>query len=83
MTPGFVGFRAEMLRRINLDEIRSEGCAVLMEMKFTLQRSATIFDEFPIIFSEREFRQIEGQPQILLKACALPSKALVKRVRSA
>jgi hypothetical protein len=30
MTAGFVGYRTEVLRQINLDEIRSEGYAFLM-----------------------------------------------------
>jgi len=36
MTAGFVGYRTDVLRKINLDDIRSEGYAFLMEMKFTL-----------------------------------------------
>ena len=38
MTAGFVGYRTDVLRKINLDDIRSEGYAFLMEMKFTLHR---------------------------------------------
>ena len=34
MTAGFVGYQANTLRQINLDEIGSEWYAFLMEMKF-------------------------------------------------
>jgi dolichol-phosphate mannosyltransferase len=35
MNAGFVGYQADVLRRINLGDIRSEGYAFLMEMKFS------------------------------------------------
>ena len=50
MTAGFVGYQANTLRQINLDEIGSEGYAFLMEMKFELHRHGARA-EFPIILS--------------------------------
>ena len=38
---------------IDLTQIRSEGYAFLMEMKFNLHRRGAKFHEFPIIFTER------------------------------
>jgi len=83
MTAGFVGYRAEVLRQINLDEIRSEGYAFLMEMKFTLHRSGATFCEFPIIFSERESGKSKFSRKILFEGMRFPLKALAKRISGA
>jgi hypothetical protein len=45
-TSGFVGYRATMLRLLDLDAIRSDGFAFLMEVKFEFRR----LGEFPIVF---------------------------------
>ncbi len=83
MTAGFVGYRADVLRKINLDDIRSEGYAFLMEMKFTLHRSGTSFCEFPIIFSERESGHSKFSRKILYEGMRFPLKALRKRLGGA
>jgi len=80
MTAGFVGYRTEVLCRINLDEIRSEGYAFLMEMKFTLHRAGTTFAEFPIIFSERESGKSKFSRKILYEGMRFPLKAMGKRI---
>ena len=80
MTAGFVGYRAEVLRQIDLDHIRSEGYAFLMEMKFNLHRRGTRFCEFPIIFFEREAGKSKFSRKILYEGMRFPLKALGKRV---
>ncbi len=80
MTAGFVGYRAEVLRKIDLDAIRSEGYAFLMEMKFNLHRSGTTFCEFPIIFCEREAGKSKFSRKILFEGVRFPLKALGKRI---
>ncbi len=80
MTAGFVGYQTDVLRKINLDEIRSEGYAFLMEMKFNLHRSGTSFCEFPIIFSERESGNSKFDQKILLEGVRFPLKAFVRRI---
>jgi glycosyltransferase involved in cell wall biosynthesis len=81
MTAGFVGYRAEALRRIDLDSIRSEGYAFLMEMKFKLHRQGTSFREFPIIFQEREAGKSKFSRKILYEGMRFPLRALGKRMR--
>ena len=81
MTAGFVGYRAEVLHRIDLNHIRSEGYAFLMEMKFTLHRSGTTFREFPIIFCEREQGKSKFSRKILYEGIRFPLKAMSKRLR--
>jgi dolichol-phosphate mannosyltransferase len=83
MTAGFVGYRAEVLRKIDLDNLRSEGYAFLMEMKFNLHRTGTHFCEFPIIFQERESGKSKFSRKILLEGIRFPLKAFAKRMGAA
>jgi dolichol-phosphate mannosyltransferase len=80
MTAGFVGYRAVVLRKIDLDSIRSEGYAFLMEMKFNLHRKGTSFREFPIIFHEREAGKSKFNRKILYEGMRFPLHALKKRI---
>jgi len=80
MTAGFVGYRTEVLRKIDLDSIRSEGYAFLMEMKFNLHRSGARFCEFPIIFYEREAGKSKFSRKILFEGMRFPLRALKRRI---
>lgn len=80
MTAGFVGYQTDVLSRIDLDSIRSEGYAFLMEMKFNLYRSGTTFCEFPIIFNEREAGASKFNRKILYEGMRFPLRALGKRM---
>ncbi len=83
LTAEFAGYRTEVLREIDLDHIRPEGYAFLMEMKFNLHRSGTTFCEFPIIFSEHESGKSKFSRKILYEGMRFPLKALGKRVSGA
>jgi dolichol-phosphate mannosyltransferase len=80
MTAGFVGYQTNVLRKIDLDAIGSEGYAFLMEMKFNLHRSGTRFREFPIVFCEREAGHSKFNRKILIEGIKFPLKALGKRI---
>jgi glycosyltransferase involved in cell wall biosynthesis len=80
MTAGFVGYQTDILRRIDLDSIRSEGYAFLMEIKFNLHRHGATFCEFPIVFYEREAGKSKFSRKILFEGMRFPLKALEKRV---
>jgi dolichol-phosphate mannosyltransferase len=80
MTAGFVGYRVDVLRKIDLDAIRSEGYAFLMEMKFSLHRQGTSFREFPIIFHEREAGKSKFSRKILYEGMRFPLRAFGKRL---
>jgi len=80
MTAGFVGYRVEALRKIDLDSIRSEGYAFLMEMKFNLHRRGTHFREFPIVFYEREAGKSKFSRKILYEGMRFPLRALSHRI---
>lgn len=52
-TAGFVGYRAEVLRRINLDKVRMVGYGFQIEMKYTAWRLGFTIVEESIIFVDR------------------------------
>jgi glycosyltransferase involved in cell wall biosynthesis len=80
MTAGFVGYQADILRRIDLDSVGSEGYAFLMEMKFKLHRQGARFAEFPIIFAERESGKSKFSRKIMFEGVRFPIRAMLKRV---
>ena len=80
MTAGFVGYRTEILRKVDLDSIQSEGYAFLMEMKFNLHRNGARFCEFPIIFYEREAGKSKFSRKILFEGMRFPLKAFGRRI---
>lgn len=52
-TAGFVCYRAEVLKTIELDKIRFVGYAFQIEMKFTAWKFGFNIIEVPIIFTDR------------------------------
>jgi dolichol-phosphate mannosyltransferase len=80
MTAGFVGYRAEVLRRLNLAGIESEGYAFLMEMKFNLHLIGARFGEFPIVFVEREAGKSKFSRRIMIEGMKFPLRAFCRRI---
>ena len=80
MTAGFVGYQTAILRKIDLSQIRSEGYAFLMEMKFNLNRRGATFHELPIIFTERESGKSKFSRKIMLEGVRFPVKAMMTRM---
>jgi dolichol-phosphate mannosyltransferase len=54
-TSGFQCFRREVLERIDVGRLRSNGYAFLVELKFLAQRLGFRLGEVPIIFVDRRF----------------------------
>ena len=52
-TAGFVCYKSEVLKAINLDKIRFRGYAFQIEMKFTALKHGFSIVEVPIIFTDR------------------------------
>jgi glycosyltransferase involved in cell wall biosynthesis len=80
MTSGFVGYQAAILRKIDLAQIRSEGYAFLMEMKFNLYRNGAQFHEFPIVFAEREAGKSKFSRKVMIEGVRFPLKAMTVRL---
>lgn len=61
MTAGFMCFRADLLRKIDMSHLRASGYAFLMELKYTaVRRLHARVVEVPIIFKTRR----EGESKI-------------------
>lgn len=73
-TSGFNSYRVSALKKINFDEIRSEGYAFLVELKYQLFRAGCRFSEHPIIFSERREGQSKMSSKIIWESVLLPWK---------
>jgi len=71
-TTGFNAYRADILRKINLDEINSDGYAFLVELKFRLIKAGCGVVEYPILFSERREGQSKMSSKIIWEAVWLP-----------
>lgn len=53
-TAGFVGYRAEVLRTIDLDQVRMKGYGFQIEMKYTAWRLGFSVREVSIVFRDRQ-----------------------------
>lgn len=68
MTGGFNGYRAEVLKSINLDKIDSNGYAFQIELKFRAYVKGFKIKEIPIVFKEREKGSSKMNKNIILEA---------------
>ena len=67
-TSGFRTFSSEILRRIDLDSIRSEGYTFQIEMVRAARKVGAQIIEVPITFREREFGKSKISRAIVLEA---------------
>ena len=74
VTSGFNAYRANSLKKINLNEINSNGYAFLVELKYRLFRAGCRFVEYPIVFSERREGQSKMSSKIIWESALLPWK---------
>ena len=68
-TAGFVCYKAELLKAMNLDKIRFVGYAFQIEMKFTSWRMGARIEEVPIVFTDRTRGESKMSPKIFKEAC--------------
>ena len=58
----FRAYRTDILRRVELQQVRAKGYAVFEELLFVLRRSGARFREVPITFVDRQFGQSKVSP---------------------
>lgn len=63
MTTGFMCFRKDILKIVDLDSIKSEGYAFLVDFKYRIFKAGFKITEHPIVFTERR----EGQSKMSFK----------------
>ncbi|MEW6510903.1 MAG: polyprenol monophosphomannose synthase [Bacteroidota bacterium] len=77
-TGGFKCYRIDVLRAINLDEIRSNGYAFQIEMSFKAWRKGFRLGEIPIVFLDRHAGKSKMSKQIVYEAFFMVWKLLFR-----
>lgn len=77
-TAGFVAFRADALRSIDLKEISSAGYSYQIEFKGAMLKAGKTFKEVPITFSERQVGKSKMSGHIIFEGILMPWKILRK-----
>ena len=67
-TGGFKCYRSEVLEKIDLDDIHSEGYAFQIEMHYKTWKNGFKMKEIPIIFTERRAGQSKMSKKIIFEA---------------
>ena len=67
-TSGFVGYRAKVLKEINLDSIMFNGYAFQIELKFKAYKKKFKIQEIPIIFKDRVHGESKMNGNIIFEA---------------
>jgi dolichol-phosphate mannosyltransferase len=68
LTSGYKAFRAEVLRAIDLDDVRSEGYSFQIELTYRALRKGFAVKEVPIIFVDRRAGQSKMSRKIFAEA---------------
>ena len=71
-TTGFNAYNRSAIQGVNLDEIKSDGYAFLVELKYKLAKSGAKIVEYPITFSERREGQSKMSGKIIWESIKLP-----------
>ena len=67
-TSGFVGYKAKVLKDINLDSIMFNGYAFQIELKFKAFKKEFKIQEIPIIFKDRVYGESKMNGNIIFEA---------------
>lgn len=67
-TGGFNGWRREVLEKVGLDRVQSNGYAFQIELKFRAWRSGFTLKELPILFTERDTGESKMSKKIVREA---------------
>lgn len=78
-TAGFKAWRADTLRRIDVDSIRSNGYAFQVEMNYRTVRNKIRIAETPIHFEERNEGQSKMTLSVQLESALMPWRLLFGR----
>lgn len=68
-TAGFVCYRVDILKQIDLERVQSSGYAFQIEMKYLLTSKGVRTTEIPIIFMDRRAGRSKLSRWIILEAC--------------
>jgi dolichol-phosphate mannosyltransferase len=81
-TSGFRAWRADLLRRIPLERIRSDGYAFQVELAWEACTRQARIDEIPITFVERRLGQSKLSGGVIVESALLPWRLIAAGRRS-
>ncbi|HBU47206.1 MAG TPA: dolichyl-phosphate beta-D-mannosyltransferase [Myxococcales bacterium] len=81
LTAGFVGWRADVLRQLDLSSVAAKGYVFQIEMKYRALRGGYRVQEFPIVFPDRVAGESKMSSGIVVEAM-LSVWGLRSKVRS-
>ena len=73
-TAGFRAYRAEILQKIGLDQVRADGYGFQIEMAYSVARSGGRIIEIPITFHKRDLGESKMAPDIVTEALKLVTR---------
>jgi dolichol-phosphate mannosyltransferase len=80
LTAGFVGYRTELLRKLPIASVRSEGYSFLIEMKYLVHKAGAPIKEVPITFVERREGKSKLSSGVAMEAVKFTTRTLFKRI---
>ena len=81
LTSGFRAYRADVLRRIDLESVRADGYGFQIEMAYLVSRGGGRIAETPICFADRKEGESKMSTSIALEALLLVTRLGVARLR--
>lgn len=79
MTSGFCGWQSNLLKKIPLDELRTDGYAFLVEIKYLASLSGGKITEIPITFTERRKGRSKMNNKIIVESILFLLSVVIKR----
>lgn len=79
-TAGFMCYRVESLKQINLDEVRSNGYSFQIEMKFKFYKKGFKIFEVPILFIDRREGESKMSRKVVYEAYFMVWKLKLKSI---
>jgi len=76
-TSGYRCWKRDMLEKINLDAVMSEGYAFLVEMAYRAYKKGAKIGEVPIVFVERKHGKSKISNKVLFESIIIPWKLLI------
>ena len=80
LTGGFKCFRNEVLKAIDLKNIRSEGYSFQIEMNFLAYNRGFQLTEIPIVFNDRTVGESKMNKNIVYEAIWMVPKLLIRKI---
>lgn len=79
-TAGFMCYRVEALKQINLDEVKSNGYSFQIEMKFKFFKKGFKINEVPILFIDRREGESKMSRKVVYEAYFMVWKLKLKSI---